>query len=308
MGKIAFVFAGQGAQYPGMGKALYESSPAARAVFYAAEAERPGTLAQCFEGDKETLSRTLNTQPCLYAVDLACARALEEQGVRADVCAGFSLGEIAAAAFSGLLAEDDAMRLVCRRAELMDACSQGRSVAMAAVLRLTAQQVEALCDKYPDVYPVNYNCPGQTVVSGDAAQIDALINDVTALRGRAMKLAVSGAFHSPYMHEAAVGLSDYMLMRGLRLSAHHLPLYANCTAQPYGDDAEELLARQVESPVLWEKTVRNMLADGVDAFVECGAGKTLSGLIKKIAPEATVCRVEDPVTLMETLTTLGGRS
>ena len=90
---------------------------------------------------------------------------------------------------------------------------------MAAVLRLTAQQVEALCDKYPDVYPVNYNCPGQTVVSGDAAQIDALINDMTALRGRAMKLAVSGAFHSPYMHEAAVGLSDYMLMRGLRLSA-----------------------------------------------------------------------------------------
>ena len=250
MGKIAFVFAGQGAQYPGMGKALYESSAAARAVFDAAEKERPGTLAQCFEGDKDTLSRTLNTQPCLYAVDLACARALEEQGVRADACAGFSLGEIAAAAFSGLLAEDDAMRLVCRRAELMDACSQGRSVAMAAVLRLTAQQVEELCEKYPDVYPVNYNCPGQTVVSGDAAQIDALINDVTALRGRAMKLAVSGAFHSPYMHEAAVGLSDYMLMRGLRLSAHHLPLYANCTAQPYGDDAEELLARQVESPVL----------------------------------------------------------
>lgn len=306
MGKIAFVFAGQGAQYPGMGKALYESSPAARAVFDAAEAERPGTLSQCFEGDKDTLSRTLNTQPCLYAVDLACARALQEQGVRADVCAGFSLGEIAAAAFSGLLAEGDAMRLVCRRAELMDACSQGKSVAMAAVLRLTAQQVEALCDKYPDVYPVNYNCPGQTVVSGDAAQIDALIADAAQLRGRAMKLAVSGAFHSPYMHEAAAGLAEYL--HTVHFNETHLPLYANCTAQPYGDDAAALLARQVENPVLWEITVRNMLADGVDAFVECGAGKTLSGLIKKIAPEAAVCRVEDPVTLMETLTTLGGRS
>ncbi len=148
----------------------------------------------------------------------------------------------------------------------------------------------------------------ETSLASEDAVDDALIADAAQLRGRAMKLAVSGAFHSPYMHEAAAGLSDYMLMRGLRFSAHHLPLYANCTAQPYGDDAEELLARQVENPVLWETTVRNMLADGVDAFVECGAGKTLSGLIKKIAPEATVCRVEDPVTLMETLTTLGGRS
>ena len=306
MGKVAFVFAGQGAQYTGMGKALHDASPAARAVLDAAESVRPGTLSQCFEGDKDTLSRTRNTQPCLFAVDLACARALEAQGVRADVCAGFSLGELAAAAYSGLLTDDDAMRLVCRRAELMDACSQGRSVAMAAVLRLTAQQVEELCEKYPDVYPVNYNCPGQTVVSGVAAQIDALIADVTALRGRAMKLAVSGAFHSPYMHDAATGLAE--ILQTVHFHEPRIPLYANCTAQPYGTDAAELLARQVESPVLWEKTVRNMLSDGVDTFIECGAGKTLTGLIKKIAPEATVCRVEDPVTLTETLTTLGGRA
>ena len=175
---------------------------------------------------------------------------------------------------------------------------------MAAVLRLSAEQVEKLCGDFDKVYPVNYNCPGQTVVSGEEGQIAALSERVAALKGRAMRLNVSGAFHSPYMHEAALGLADYM--RDLRFAAPIVPVYANCTAEPYSaQDAASLLARQVENPVRWEQTVRAMIAQGVDTFVECGAGKTLSGRISKIDKDGAVCRVEDAATLSQTLSALG---
>ena len=303
MGKIAFVFAGQGAQYPGMGKALYEASAAARYVFDQVEDVRPGTLEQCFSGDKETLFRTINTQPCLFAVDLACAMALVEAGVRPDMAAGFSLGELAAAAFAQMLPLKEAARLVCRRAERMDACAAGKKTAMAAVLRLSEEQVEKLCADFENVYPVNYNCPGQIVVSGDEGQIAALGERVAALKGRAMRLNVSGAFHSPYMHEAALDLADYL--RTLRFAAPALPVYANCTAEPYTvETAASLLSRQVENPVRWEQSVRAMIAQGADTFIECGAGKTLSGLISKIDKDVKTLRVEDPETLRQTLESL----
>ena len=177
--------------------------------------------------------------------------------------------------------------------------------AMTAVLGLDSETIAQACGEIDGMVSVaNYNCPGQTVVSGEEGQIAALSERVAALKGRAMRLNVSGAFHSPYMHEAALGLADYM--RDLRFAAPIVPVYANCTAEPYSaQDAASLLARQVENPVRWEQTVRAMIAQGVDTFVECGAGKTLSGLISKIDKDVAVCRVEDAATLSQTLSELG---
>ena len=299
MAQIAFLFAGQGAQYPGMGKALYAASPAARRVFDACEALRTGTLAQCFEGSAEELSSTINTQPCLFAMDCACAAALEEAGIRADYAAGFSLGEIAAVAFCGLLSLEDAFGLVCRRAELMAAAGAKHPGAMSAILRLSAEQVQELCGKYSDVFPVNYNCPGQTVVSGKEEQL-AWQNPSSPWR-----LKVSGSFHSPYMQEASEGLAEYMA--GLTFAAPRIPLYANATAEPYtAESAADLLAQQVKSPVLWQKSMEALRKEGCKAFAEVGAGKTLTGLMRKIDAGAAACNIESPETLQTAVSMLKG--
>ena len=291
MAQVAFVFAGQGAQYPGMGRELYESSSAARAVFDRAEEIRPGTLDMCFSGTSEELTKTINTQPCLFAMDWACAAAAVEAGAQPSMCAGFSLGEVAAAGFAGAMDFDQSFRFVIRRAEEMQACAEKVQGAMGAVLRLTSAQVEDICREFEGgAYPVNYNCPGQTVVACREEIFDALAARVAAEKGRMMRLKVGGAFHTPWMESASRALAEYLA--GQRLKKPDLPLYANLDARPYGENAAELLSRQVCNPVRWQQTIENM-ADA-DLFVELGAGKTLSGLIKKTLPQARVCNVEKP--------------
>ena len=291
MSKTALVFSGQGAQYTGMGKDLYENSPAAKAVFDMAERVRPGTIKQCFEGTKEELSITINTQPCVFAADLAAAAAVAEKGIKPDFVAGFSLGEIAAIAFAGMLSYEDAFKLVCKRAELMDKAAQENKGAMAAVMKLTPQKVEEICSGFEKAYPVNYNSPAQTVVAAAESEIDALCEKVKAEKGKAVKLAVSGAFHSPFMENAADGLAEYL--KDVELSDPVIPIYANATAEPYSDDYKALITTQVKSPVKWQKTVENMIAQGADRFIEVGVGKTLTGLIKKINADVTAVNIEN---------------
>ena len=287
----AFVFFFFFAQYPGMGKELYENSPAAKAVFDMAEEIRPGTLKQCFEGTKEELSVTINTQPCVFITDLAAAAAVTEKGIKADCAAGFSLGEIAAIAFAGMLSYEDAFKLVCKRAELMDKAAKSNPGAMAAVMKISPEMTEEICSQFEKAYPVNYNSPAQTVVAAAQEEIDALCEKVKSAKGKAVKLAVSGAFHSPFMNEAADGLADYL--KDITLSEPQIPVYANCTAEPYADDYKMLIAAQVNHPVRWQKSVENMIANGTDTFIEVGVGKTLTGLIKKINADVKAVNIEN---------------
>ena len=295
MGKIAFVFSGQGAQYTGMGKELYDCSPAAKAVFDMADFVREGTSAQCFEGAQEVLNRTVNTQPCVFAADLAAAAAVKEKGITPDYVAGFSLGEIAALGFSGILSYEEAFKLVCRRGELMDISAHEREGTMVAVLKLAPQKVEEIAAGFQDTYPVNYNSPAQTVVATSVENADKLADAVKEEKGRAVKLAVSGAFHSPFMNSASIGLAEYL--DGVTLGTPDMPVYSNVTAQPYSGDYKELITKQVINPVQWQKTIENLVAEGVDTFIEVGVGKTLSGLIKKINSDVRVFNVENKETL-----------
>lgn len=304
MGKIAFVFSGQGTQTPGMGQALAGYSKAAEGVFSMAEAIRPGTKTQCFQGTKEELNVTLNTQPCLFCVDLAAAAALHERGVVPEAVAGFSLGEIPALAFAGMMPPEEAFRLVCVRAKAMQDCTENEDGGMAAVMGLPNDLVEAICREVDLVYPVNYNCPKQLVVAGSKGKLTELAEAVRTAGGKSIALKVRGAFHSPYMAQAQAVLEDYLAQHPL--VAPRISVYANLTAEPYALPYEKTLARQVAQPVRWQDTIERMAADGITTFIEVGYGKTLVGLIRKTLPEAITLQVDGPDSLETTIRTLNG--
>ncbi len=289
MNKIALLFPGQGAQYPGMGKPLYETE---REIFDMAEKFRPGITKICFEGTPDDLKKTENTQPCLYLAELAAANSLLRAGIKPDALAGFSLGEIVALAVGGAYSYDVGFEIVCRRGELMAKCSEKFETGMFAVLKLSNEEVERICSLHSDIYPVNYNCPGQVTVAGLKTALDAAKADFTAAGAKVIPLAVSGGFHSPFMDEAAEKFREFLAGRDVGLI--EIPVWANCTAEPYGDDVWSLMETQINHPVRFEQIIRNMAETGVDTFIEVGPGQTLSKFVKKIIPDATTLHAETP--------------
>lgn len=285
MAKVAFVFSGQGDQYPGMGADLAQTSEAAENIFAVCDEIRPGTSAMCFGGSAEDLRVTSNTQPCLYAMELAAAEALAERGLQADCVAGFSLGEVAAAAFAGYYSVQAGFRLVMRRGELMQACADRVRTSMVAVLKLSSEKVEELAGHFGQVYPVNYNCPGQISVAGQADQMRKFMAEVRENGGRAVPLKVAGAFHSPFMEGAREPFASAIDEELEKSPIGAIPLYSDVTAQPYGENFTELLSSQLCNPVRWEQLVRNMMGSGVDTFVEIGPGRTLTNMIHRISAD-----------------------
>ena len=311
MGKIAFVFSGQGAQYPGMGESLRACSPAVRALFDMAEAARPGISELSFRGTVEELKRTVNTQPALYLTDLGAALALREAGIVPDAVGGLSLGELPALAFAGAYSPETGFSLVLKRAAYMAEASDAMpdTPAMAAVMRLAPAEIEDLCAGIDNVWPANYNAPEQTVISGTASGV-AAFKALCAERGiaaRLVDLPVSGAFHTPFMAPASEKFAPEL--EAVSFTRPGIPTYANLTGGLYPDDPAEyagILAAQIRNPVRWVEEIRAMIADGVDTFVECGPGKTLCGLIKKIDKTVTALQVENEETLRAAVEAIRG--
>ncbi len=299
MSKIAILFAGQGAQQPGMGKSLYGSSPEARAVYEEAERIKPGITELCFDGAPEELNVTINTQPCVFVTDMAAYAAFYAAGARPDMAAGFSLGEYAALTAAGVFKFSEALELVTARAGWMQAAAERYGGGMVAVLGKTANEVEAIVGHVKSngvLQAVNYNCPGQTVVAGDEHEIEALMAYAAENKLKASHLKVNGAFHSERMREPSDKIFERLSSMDLKEPA--FPVYANATALPYGDDIKRTLAGQTASPVLFEQTLRHMIADGGETFFELGPGKTLAGFVKRIDKSVSVHSVNDHDSLL----------
>jgi [acyl-carrier-protein] S-malonyltransferase len=295
MEKFAFVFPGQGSQYVGMGKDLWERNGAAREFFERADRLLKYNLSEvCFEGPEEKLRQTKNTQPAIFLHSLALSNLLKDE--RAFAAAGHSLGEYTALVYAGAMTFEDGLQLVRLRAELMQKACDERPGTMAAIIGLDSKVIGEVCQiagKDGIVQAANYNSPGQVVISGSVSGVRKAM-EVAKERGARMvkELVVSGAFHSPLMESAAEQLKDAIERTPVREA--RMPVYANVTGAPIRkpDDIRAALAQQLTSAVQWEESIRNMIADGVSKFIEVGPGKVLQGLIKRIGSEVEVKGIE----------------
>lgn len=293
MGKTAFMFPGQGAQYVGMGKDFYEQIPICREMFeLAGQASGLDVTALCFE-ENEQINITEYTQIAMLAAEVAMLKAVEEKGVKPDVTGGLSLGEYGALVASGVMGPEDVFKVVRKRGIYMqEAVPQGG--AMVAVLGLDTAVIEKICEEIEGCVTIaNYNCPGQIVITGEEGAAQAAVEKLTAAGAkRCVKLNVSGPFHSPLL----VGAGEKLATELEKVEIHDIaiPYIANVTADYVTDKGQVkfLLEKQVSSSVRWQQTVERMIADGVDTFIEIGPGKTLSGFMRKINRDMKVINIE----------------
>ena len=293
MGKTAFIFPGQGAQYIGMGRDFYEQMPVSREMFdLASKAANLDVAALCFE-ENEKINITEYTQIAMLAMEAAVLKAVEEKGFKPDMAAGLSLGEYGALVAAGVMSEEDAFRVVRKRGMYMqEAVPKGG--AMTAVLGLGADAIEKVCEETEGIVSIaNYNCPGQIVITGQADAVNKAAQTLSeAGAKRCIPLNVSGPFHSIMLKEAGEKLGE--VLEETEIHNIRLPYLANVTADYVADkeQVKPLLMQQIASPVRWQQSVERMLADGVDNFVEIGPGKTLSGFMRKINRDVKVINIE----------------
>ena len=289
----AFIFPGQGAQVVGMGKDFYEKYEESREIFDKASELLGFDMKElCFENEKD-INITEYTQPALLTVSVAILRVLEQKGIRPDVCAGLSLGEYCAMVASEVMSFEDAVKTVRQRGILMQEAVPLGVGAMCAVLGLDGETVNKVCQGVDDGYVANYNCPGQIVISGKAEAVEqaaGLLKEAGAKR--CMMLNVSGPFHSPLLREAGDKLAE--VLKDVKLNdGFTIPYVTNVTAEYVNttEEIRELLRKQVSSSVMWQQSVENMIAKGVDTFVEIGPGKTLAGFMKRINKEVRMVNI-----------------
>jgi len=311
LGKIAFIFPGQGAQYIWMGREISELYPSAADVFERANEALGFDIRELvFNGDEETLTITENTQPAILTASIACLMPLLEAGIRPDYTAGLSLGEYGAHVLSGTFSFEDAVRVVRKRGKFMqDAVPVGLG-AMAAIIGLDRETVIDICEMAQGtgvIGPANFNCPGQIVVAGETAAVEEAMRIATEKGAkRAVLLNVSAPFHCVMLEPAGEKLRK--VLEDVEIHPMTIPVVANVTGKviPSEDQVKELLVQQVSKSVFWEDSIRAMMEAGVDTFVEVGPGKVLSGFVKKIDKGLRALNVEDRESLEKTLEALKG--
>jgi len=306
--KIAFVFPGQGSQYIGMGKDIYEKYPEAQEIYKEASDALGYDLAGLsFNGPEEELNKTFRTQPCILTVSTALFRIISERNIKPSVVAGHSLGEYSALVAAGVLSFQDAVKLTEKRGHFMqEAVPEGRGL-MAAILGLAREKVDDVCSTVKSGYaaPANYNCPGQIVIAGEKSAVqEAMELCKTAGAKRAVALAVSVPSHCKLMEPASIRLSD--LLSIIKMQDPVIPIVNNADAVFLHDtqSIKDSLIRQLSCPLLWEDSIKAMESSGIQTFIEVGPGKVLSGLIKRIVPDARILNIEDSKSLENTVFSL----